>query len=78
MGHSKNTGGREDAEHTLVEKAKKNKKLNKQTVKSKGKTVQIHEDIETQNTSVSDDTTYTSKKVSYILVHMLLFILYAL
>lgn len=78
MGHSKNTGGREDEEHTLVEKVKKNKKLNKQTVKSKGKTVQIHKDIETQNTSVPDDTTSTSKKVSYILVHMLLFILYAL
>ncbi|KAK7153885.1 hypothetical protein R3I94_007291 [Phoxinus phoxinus] len=62
MGHSKNAGGREDSQHTLVEKVKKNKKLNKQTVKSKEKTVQINKDIETQNTSVPDDPTSTSKK----------------
>ncbi|XP_016424469.1 titin homolog [Sinocyclocheilus rhinocerous] len=61
-GHSENTGGREDTEHTLVEKVKKNKKSNKQTGKSKGTSVQIHEDIETQNTSVPDDPTSTSKK----------------
>ncbi|CAM4605138.1 unnamed protein product [Leuciscus chuanchicus] len=61
-GHSKNAGGKEDSQHALVEKVKKNKKLNKQTVKSKGKTVQIHKDTETQNTSVPDDTTSTSKK----------------
>lgn len=74
MGHSKNAGGREDSQ----QKVKKNKKLNKQTVKSKGKTIQVHKDIETQNTSVPDDPTSSSKKVSYILVHMFLFILYTL
>uniref|UniRef100_A0A8C2C497 Uncharacterized protein n=1 Tax=Cyprinus carpio TaxID=7962 RepID=A0A8C2C497_CYPCA len=77
-GHSENTGGREYAEHMLVEEVKKNKKSNKQTGKSKGKSVQIHEGIETLNTSVPDDPTPTSKKVSYILVHMLMLILYAL
>ncbi|XP_050974425.1 titin homolog isoform X2 [Labeo rohita] len=61
-GHSKNAGGREDIEHTLVEKVKKNKKSNKQTGKSKGKSVQIHEDIETQNISIPDDFTSTSMK----------------
>ncbi|KAK2905207.1 hypothetical protein Q8A67_007006 [Cirrhinus molitorella] len=61
-GHWNNASGREDREHTLVEKVKKNKKSNKQTGKSKGKSVQIHEDIETQNTSVPDDPTSTSKK----------------
>lgn len=71
-GHSKNAGGREDIEHTLVEKVKKNKKSNKQTGKSKGKSVQIHEDIETQNISIPDDFTSTSMKVSYILLHMLI------
>ncbi|KTF94702.1 hypothetical protein cypCar_00002087, partial [Cyprinus carpio] len=61
-GHSENTGGREYAEHMLVEEVKKNKKSNKQTGKSKGKSVQIHEGIETLNTSVPDDPTPTSKK----------------
>ncbi|KAF4109440.1 uncharacterized protein KIAA2012 isoform X2 [Onychostoma macrolepis] len=61
-GHSENAGGREDAEHTLVEKVKKNKKSNKQTGKIKEKSVQIHEDTETQNTSVPEDPTSTSKK----------------
>ncbi|XP_026074539.1 uncharacterized protein KIAA2012 homolog isoform X2 [Carassius auratus] len=77
-GHSENTVGREYAEHMLVEEVKKNKKSNKHTGKSKGKSVQIHEDIETRNTSVPDDPTPTSKKVGYILVHMLILILYAL
>ncbi|XP_043104126.1 trichohyalin isoform X2 [Puntigrus tetrazona] len=61
-GHSENAGGREDAEHALVEKVKKNKKSSKQTGKTKGKSVQIHEDTETQNIGVSEDPASTSKK----------------
>jgi len=77
MGHLKNAGGREDSQHTL-EKVNKNKKLDKPTVKSKSKTVQNHKDIETHNTSIPDDPTSTSKKVSNIPVHTFSFILYTL
>ncbi len=58
-----------------MEKVKK--KSNKQTGKTKGKRVQIHEDIETQNTSVPEDPTSTSQKVSYTLVHVLFLIQFA-
>ncbi len=54
------------------------KKSNKQTSKTKGKSVQIHEDIETQNTSVPEDPTSTSQKVSYTLVRVLFLIRFAL
>lgn len=66
-GQSKKTRGREDTEDKLLEKVKKNKKPNKQIGKSKGKTVQIQEDAEIQNTSVPDVPSSTSKKVRYML-----------
>lgn len=66
--YSESAGGTEDAEHKSLENVKKNKKRNKQTSKSKRKTVEIHNDDETENSRVFEDNTANSKQVSYILV----------